>query len=179
MRILVARHAETNYNVRGIVNYEPEIDVHLTENGIAQAHKLAAELKDIPINLIFVSRLKRTKQTADIINQLHNAPIIEDARLDDVRSGFEGKSVFDAKAWRQSQPDPLTAKISPEYESVQDVNARTRSFLADLINRSEKNVLIVTSSHVVKHFRIINENHPTTNAFYGTAPNAKYYEMYI
>ncbi len=68
MKLIITRHAETNYNVAGLVNYDPAIDVFLTENGIRQAEELAEELRNKPIDLIIPSRLKRTKQTATIIN---------------------------------------------------------------------------------------------------------------
>ena len=37
MKLIATRHAETNYNVKDLVNYDPTIDVHLTEKGINQA----------------------------------------------------------------------------------------------------------------------------------------------
>ncbi len=40
---------------------------------------------------IFVSELKRTGQTAGIVNKYYSAQVIVDARLNDNRSGYEGK----------------------------------------------------------------------------------------
>jgi probable phosphoglycerate mutase len=177
MRLIVVRHAETNYNVEGLVNYDPLIDVHLTEKGIKQAKELAEVLKDTTIDLIITSRLKRTKQTAEILNRYHNAPVIEDCRLDDTYNGYEGKKVAELKAFRDSYYDPVNAKKSDEWESVRDVNARIRNFLDDIKKRPEQTILIVTSSHPIKHFRIINENRPIEEALAGHYPNAKPYEI--
>jgi probable phosphoglycerate mutase len=85
----IARHGETNYNELGLCNSDPEVDVHLTDVGQEQARELAKKLKDVSIDQIYVSRLRRTKQTADIVNQYHSAPISVDARLDDTKSGYE------------------------------------------------------------------------------------------
>lgn len=55
MKLIATRHAETNYNVDDLVNYDPAVDVHLTENGIEQAEKLAEKIKRFSIwhNLCF------------------------------------------------------------------------------------------------------------------------------
>lgn len=47
MKLIATRHAETNYNIKDLVNYDPSVDVHLTEKGIKQAAELAetAEFK--------------------------------------------------------------------------------------------------------------------------------------
>lgn len=63
MKLIAIRHAETNYNVKNLVNYDPSVDVHLTEKGMKQATELAEQLKDFKFDRIYISRLKRTKQT--------------------------------------------------------------------------------------------------------------------
>ena len=110
MKLIATRHAETNYNIKDLVNYDPTVNVFLTENGIKQAENLAEQLKDFNFDAIYVSRLKRTKQTANIINQYHNQTLITNELLDDTRNGFEGRSYSEAKGWRDSQPDPNSAR---------------------------------------------------------------------
>ncbi len=103
MKLIVTRHGETNYNAASLYNHDPSVDVHLTENGIRQAEQLAEDLRDTPIDLVITSRLKRTKQTAEIINRFHQAPVVEDGRLDDTYNGFEGQKVSTIKAARNQQ----------------------------------------------------------------------------
>lgn len=177
MRLIITRHAETNYNTKDLVNYDPSVDVHLTANGIKQAELLAENLKNEMIDLVMVSKLKRTKQTAEILNKYHNAPVVEDSRLNDTYSGFEGKNVSAWRAFRDNHPDPINAKISDEWESVWDVYLRIRDFLNDIKKRPEQTILIVTSSHLVKQFRLINEKKPITEALAGHYPHAKPYEI--
>lgn len=45
MKLIATRHAETNYNIKDLVNYDPTVNVFLTENGIKQAENLAEQLK--------------------------------------------------------------------------------------------------------------------------------------
>ena len=75
MKIYFARHGRTNYNDLDLCNADPSVDVHITELGAEQAKALADKLKDLPLDRIFVSELKRTQQTAEIVNSFHDAPI--------------------------------------------------------------------------------------------------------
>lgn len=129
MKLIATRHAETNYNIADLVNYSPDVDVHLTEKGIRQAQELAEKLKDFDFNAIYISRLGRTKQTADFINKYHNLPLTVNELLDDTRNGFEGRPVNDAKKWRNAQPNPITARYQNKYESVADMTTRAQKFL--------------------------------------------------
>jgi broad specificity phosphatase PhoE len=67
------------------------VDVRLTPLGIGHAATLADKLRHTQIDHIYVSEFKRTQQTAEIVNQFHRLKIEADSRLDDGRSGFEGR----------------------------------------------------------------------------------------
>ena len=95
MKIYFARHGQTNYNLKNLCNDDISKDVHLTELGKKQAQDVGEKLKNEKIEVIFVSELRRTRQTAEIINKCHNAPIRADSRINDRKTGFEGKSYFD------------------------------------------------------------------------------------
>ena len=181
MKIVAARHAETNYNALGLINYDPAVDVYLTDTGIAQAEELAKELKDFHFDAIYVSRLKRTKQTAKIINYYHNLNLIEDALLDDIRNGFEGKAAQEAKNWRSAQPDPAAARYSREYESVNDMTKRARAFLEKIKNghAADATILVVTSSHLIKQFKLLNGDMSLDELLGTRAKNASYYVFEI
>ena len=79
MKVVVVRHGQTNYNVVGLYNVDPTVDVFLTKVGIGEAKQLAEQFKNEPFDAIFVSELPRTRQTAEYINQFHNLPILVDA----------------------------------------------------------------------------------------------------
>ncbi len=181
MKLIATRHAETNYNVKNLVNYDPAVDVHLTEKGINQAEDLAKQLKDFQFDAIYTSRLKRTKQTADIINQYHHHNLIESELLDDTRNGFEGKPYSEAKGWRDSQPDPASARYMDKYESVNDMTARVQDFIKFLKQQHQDNetILIVTSSHIIKQLRMLNGEITMQELLSAPAKHATYYEFTI
>lgn len=151
-KLTIVRHGETNYNLKHLMNYNPSIDVHLTPHGITQAKALAEQLRDEPFDVIFVSELPRTHQTAHYINQYHHLPITIDQRLNDIANGFEGRTDSEFHTLRDASPDPFTYRYG-NFESSQDVYRRTASFLSTLATSSYHNILIVTSRHNLRHFR--------------------------
>lgn len=155
MKITIVRHGQTNYNVLGLNNADPNIDVSLTPAGIAEAERIAEQLKDESFDALFVSELPRTKQTASYINKYHHLTPIEDARLNDINNGFEGKPVKDYHDKRDLSEDPFTFRGAKNAESSKDVYDRTQDFLGFLVAQPYQNVLIVTSRHNIRHFRNI------------------------
>ncbi len=140
MRIYSIRHGHTNYNVNHILNDDPKKDVHLTELGIKQAEDASERLKDKRIDVIFVSEFPRTKQTAEIINRHHNAPIKVDPRLNERKSGLDGRPHDEFE--RTVSRDRF--HIRPENgESWQDEKKRVFSFMEYLKKMNYGSVLIV------------------------------------
>lgn len=147
MEVLLARHTETNYNVLELCNADPTVDVSLSQHGIKQAELLAIRLETIPFEAIVISELKRTKQTADIINYAHNAPILIDGRLNDIRTGFEGKPVALYDEARSSEPDIWKAKFN-DGESLDELLEKVDDFLRHLQGQKMTYASILIVSHL-------------------------------
>lgn len=64
MKILLARHGETPWNAEG--RYQGQVDIPLSEVGIAQANALGARLKDLHIDRAVASPLSRATRTAQL-----------------------------------------------------------------------------------------------------------------
>ena len=79
MKFILIRHAETDWNVEN--RLQGHTDTEINENGRAQARALAQELLPLGIHRIVSSDLKRAAQTADIIAEFLNVPILLDPRL--------------------------------------------------------------------------------------------------
>ncbi|MDQ5943418.1 MAG: hypothetical protein QG675_186 [Patescibacteria group bacterium] len=158
MKLYVVRHGQTNYNELGLCNSDPKVDVHLTRVGIEQAKKLASKLKSTDIEQVYVSELKRTIQTAQIVNKFHNAPIVIDARLNDIRFGYEGKHYSEYHAALDRAGDKWTARFNGG-ESITDLRERTQDFLNDLKIQDHRSVLIVTSGGIIQAMYGILGNH--------------------
>jgi broad specificity phosphatase PhoE len=69
------------YMVRHAIKEKSMGDVSITAEGLEQADLTARHFMGIPISRIFYSPLNRAKQTADMIGQALQLPIVEDFRL--------------------------------------------------------------------------------------------------
>ncbi len=141
------RHGRTNYNELGLCNDDPSRDVHLTETGIAQAQQAAEQLRSYPLERIIVSELPRTRQTAEIINRYHQAPITVHAAINDIKSGFDGRPVADYFA--AIDADPLHIR-PPGGESLLDHKQRIGSFLDWLRGLDDQSVLVIAHEETLR-----------------------------
>lgn len=149
MRLYLARHTQTNYNVLGLANANPSVDVHLTQLGINQAEALSQALQDKPFDAIYISQLPRTRQTADIINRNHGKELIVDARLNDNRTGYEDKPARDWIEALDNSADRWNAVFN-DGESLQHAADRARDFIEDLRKSGHKAVIVVTHGFITK-----------------------------
>jgi probable phosphoglycerate mutase len=104
-RLILARHAETDWNVRRLVNGDPAVAVVLSERGREEARRLGNELADEPLDLCVTTAFPRTQETADIALAGRDVSrrIVEE--LGDPGYGsFEGAALEEYRAWAGAQP---------------------------------------------------------------------------
>ncbi|MEI7719636.1 MAG: class I tRNA ligase family protein [bacterium] len=145
---VVMRHGEAKSNVEGFVNSTNEIENNLTEVGKEQVRTSAQTLKKMGIDMVVVSPLVRTQETAQIVCRelgLQNSVVMTDTRLVETQFGeHEGKRI---EEWRG-----LFATLSDKFnhalvgaENYNAVRTRVGDFLFDIEQRySGKTILIVT-----------------------------------
>lgn len=170
MKLYIARHGQTNYNVLGLYNADPKVDVHLTEQGVIEAQNIAKKLQSIHFDAIYISELPRTRQTADFINCGRGLELKIDRRLNDIDNGFEGKSVEEYHALRNAAEDSFTFRYG-DAESSEDAYLRTKDFLRDLRQLRYNVVLIVTSKNNFRNFRNIIDNRDPRATMHEDVPN--------
>jgi len=92
--IYLVRHGQTVWNEEGRLCGSS--DVPLSDEGLAQARKLAARLKDIGISAIYSSPLLRARQTAEAIAAHHRVEVKTEPDLREIDYGdWEGLKVAD------------------------------------------------------------------------------------
>ena len=143
MKIYVTRHGQTDWNVQG--KTQGRADIELNEVGIKQAKQTKEELKNIDIDLIMCSPLKRAKKTADIINEGRNIPIIFDDQIIERNFGeFEGEKIKFDEFW-----DYNAHPRDQRAETIQEIISRISNFLDKIKEEyKDKNVLLVTHGGV-------------------------------
>jgi broad specificity phosphatase PhoE len=123
------------------------MDVELSELGIQQAKALGERFKDIKIDLICTSDLKRAVETVKIaFGDKH--PIVVDKRLREINYGdFNGKSKDFIDLIKKEHID----KPFPNGESYKEAIDRVQNFYKELKEKySDKIILIV--GHRVTHY---------------------------
>ncbi len=178
MKVYFARHGRTNYNDLGLCNADPGVDVHLTSLGLQQAQALANKLKEVQLDHIFVSELKRTQQTAAVVNQFHHASVEMAPLLNDHRSGYEGKSAKLLMDAMDAAEDRWAVRFN-DGESVDDMKNRVATFLEELKAKRYDSVLVVTSGWIVHAAVAIIQNISNEEAWKLDALQGSYLEMDI
>ena len=147
MRIIIARHGETESNSLGII--QGQLPGKLTEKGIRQAKKIGKFLEKEKIDIILTSRLRRAYDTAKLISGYVKAPLKVEENLKERNFGvFQGKGREKFFAWERSLKEPW--KNKPENgESFEDLYNREKEVIGIILSRyKDKNVLIVTHGDV-------------------------------
>jgi len=153
MRVYVMRHAKTDENLKWIINDNPKRIVHLNSKGTKQSEEVAEKLRPKYFKAIFTSEFARAKETAEIVNKYHNAPVIIDPRLNERKTGFDGKHVSEFRKLINADRFDLKDRFNtkpPNGESWQEEKARISSFLKDLEGKDYRSVLVVTHGEVMQ-----------------------------
>lgn len=153
MNIYFVRHGQTEFNANN--TYQP-LDSELTAKGLEQAEFVAERFKDMPIDIILSSHLKRAVQTSEIINKRHNKEVIhvEDLRECTRPSILIGKSRSDPEALEiLHEMDAHTDDEVWHYddeENFADVKSRAIAILQSISERNEDHILVVTHGEFLR-----------------------------
>ena len=147
---LLARHAESEFSVRGLTNGDPEIEVALTEQGREQARRLGEQLAATEIELCVTSEFQRAQETADLALTGRNVPRIVLPELNDIRFGeFEGRLLADYRAWARAHgpEDEVPGGGDTRAATVGRYARGFRTILA----RPEQTILVVAHSLPIRY----------------------------
>lgn len=166
--LYLIRHAETTANAEGL--FAGITDCDLSNHGFKQAEDLALKLKNININSIYSSPLKRAVQTitptAKLINK--NINLVDDLR--EINLGeWENKSVTEISS---KYPIESSYIFSTEHyigikgqEEMQDVANRMENAIREIsINNLNNSVIIVSHYAAIKSFLCKINNIPFKDA---------------
>ncbi|MBT0724213.1 2,3-diphosphoglycerate-dependent phosphoglycerate mutase GpmB [Rosenbergiella sp. S61] len=131
-QVLLVRHGETLWNTEQRI--QGQSDSALTEQGILQARQTGLRLQHLGITHIISSDLGRTQQTAAIIADYCDCPVLTDSRLREINMGtLEGRVLTslsqDEEQWRKSLLNGDPAGRIPQGESMEELAQRLREAL--------------------------------------------------
>lgn len=146
MIIYCIRHGETPSNITGIV--AGRSNESLTEKGIEQAEELNQKIGTKHFDAVFVSPMRRTMQTAEIIIPEANFTI--DQRIAERDLGKLKDYTID-ELWQMPDWNSLVKlKTDEEAETFASGLLRVRDFLSDLKKKfpDDAEILLITHSFV-------------------------------
>lgn len=139
MNIYLIRHGETDWNKQ--LRIQGREDIELNENGILQADKCGQAFKDVPIDLVVSSPLKRARKTAEIIAAYVGIKDIftEDDLVERDFGTLSGLTLDEMDKLRKEGKDG-------EAEKFEDLSRRVKLVL-DKYSKLEKYKNIIMVSH--------------------------------
>ena len=153
-RLYLIRHGATQLTMED--RFSGAENVYLSEDGKAQAKRLALRLADDHINAIYTSPLDRTMETADIIARPHGLTPIQNDGLREISHGhWEGMSRKEVEdnfhdEYMSWESDPFT--FAPEGgESGISVLARALPVIRQIVvTHKDKNIAIVSHKATIR-----------------------------
>ncbi|MFC1970952.1 histidine phosphatase family protein [Chloroflexota bacterium] len=152
LEIILVRHGETDWNVGEV--FRGRIDVELNETGVRQAALLGEYLKEVKLDAVYSSPLKRALKTADAMASSHTLQVNIAWGLIDFDFGeWQGLSHEDVKnrykelyATWASHPEQVRM---PDGENLDGVRKRAVAVVDNVIERYNTGRVVLVSHRVV------------------------------
>ncbi|NLD49984.1 MAG: histidine phosphatase family protein [Clostridiaceae bacterium] len=158
-RLIFVRHAEAEGNY--IREFHGWTDSEITQKGHVQAKLAANKLKDLDIDVLYSSSLRRTVQTAQYISEVKGLPIVQTDKLKEINGGdWEGKRWDELPGLWPEEYDtwenkPHTHRM-PNGETMEEFQKRLIDEVMYIIkNNKGKNVCIVTHGTAIRSLMCI------------------------
>ena len=141
-QICLIRHGETDWNVLG--KLQGRTDTVLNDRGKLQAEQCAEHLKEMNWDVMITSPLLRAKQTAMIMNEKINVPLIE-------MEAFMERSFGDAEGMTaQNRMSAYPNRIYPNQEDAHSLNQRVMTGIQEINQRyGQSKVILVAHGAVI------------------------------
>jgi broad specificity phosphatase PhoE len=140
--LILARHGESEYSARGLLNGDPSIAVGLTEAGETQALALGAALRKTPLDLCVTTEFRRTRRTAELVLGDRQVPLEIWPDLNDPQAGvWEGLPIDEYLVWARlgGSAEPVPGGGQSRHAVV---TRCARAYRA-LLERPEPSILVV------------------------------------
>lgn len=154
--VTVVRHGETIWNQEG--KHQGWLDSDLTQQGIAQARRIADILLNRSFSTLYSSDLGRARQTAGLLADTLSLHVNLDKRIREQNLGIlEGLSI---QQFRERYPEEYAKHVEREVnyclpggESIRQVYERSTSCLEELARKHQnESIILVTHGWVLECF---------------------------
>ncbi|MGB7337785.1 MAG: histidine phosphatase family protein [Phototrophicaceae bacterium] len=165
-RVVLIRPGETDWNKIG--RWQGIVAVPLNMHGIKQAQRLAKFVRNIGLDVIYSSDVRRARDTAAVLSEYANVPIHYDARLRERHLGlWQGLSMNEMRDWYKKQYDELMSDPvntpAPEGESRAQVAERVTASFNDILKTEYETIGIITHTTAIRV--LLSQLIPDSNPF--------------
>ena len=150
-RLILARHGESDYSARGLLNGDPSRHCPLTAAGRLQAQRLGRLLRGERVDLCVTSAFQRTQETAQIALAQEVLRLVVPELNDHPAGAFEGKAIDEYLAWAHTSPSG--EPIPGTTESRLDVLRRIARGYRMLLARPELTIVAILHSLSISYLR--------------------------
>lgn len=153
--IYLVRHGQTVWNEEGKLCGSS--DVPLSDEGLVQAQKVAARMKNVNLSAVYSSPLLRARQTAEAIASHHNLPVQVEPDLREVDYGeWEGLKVDEAmekfpELERLRREDPMNF-VAPKGEPMKNFAQRVIAAVQRIALRHPNETICIVAHQTVNRF---------------------------
>jgi len=131
--IMLARHGQTKENVRRLL--QGQLPGELTDEGRQQARQLRDRLQGQHFDLIITSDLKRAADTALIINEALQVPVVQEPLLRERDFGIHTGMPYAG----------ITGELDPSAETIAQLFDRATRWLHHVVDHYDGQRLLVVS----------------------------------
>ncbi len=148
IRLYLVRHCQSTGNLRNI--FQGQTDADVSAMGEKQLALLGLRFRDVPVDAVYSSPLRRALKTAEAVNAYHNLPITQLDDLMEIDVGeLEAKPLSDlpvqypvlSRHWNETPQDC----VFPGGESMRQVFDRASSALRTILAESAGKTVLVAS----------------------------------
>ena len=157
--VILARHGESVFSARQLVNGDVQAAGPLTARGEEEARELGRAIAADRIDLCVTSEFERTRQTADLALDGRDVPRIVVPELNDPRYGrFEGGGLEEYRTWASSATS--RDEVPGGGESRWNIIDRYVRGYRQVLARAERQILVVVHSLPIAYVLAANAGDP-------------------
>jgi len=144
-RVILARHGESVFSARQLVNGEVAVGGPLTDQGREEARELGRAIASDGIDVCVTSEFERTRETADLALDGRDVRRLVVPELNDPRYGrFEGGALEEYRSWASGAAS--RDSVPGGGESRWAILDRYVRGFRHVLSRAEETVLVVIHS---------------------------------
>ena len=143
MRLYIMRHAQTEYNKKGIIQGS-EVDSDINKFGDNQSSLFYDYYKSIPFDMVYVSALKRTYQTVRRFTEA-GIPCKKLKEFNEISWGINQGKSDDLKEYEELINSWLSGDLDNKFENGESPNEMSERLVRGfdkIIEESHENVLL-------------------------------------